>query len=44
VRSFLRTGRFGELPAHVRLPPPDFETPTDTSLFEQFATDARIAE
>jgi len=44
VRSFLQTGRFGELPAHVTLPPPDFEVPSDTSLFEQFATDARIAE
>lgn len=44
VRSFLQTGRFGELPAQVTLPPPDFEVPTDTTLFEQFATDARIAE
>lgn len=44
VRSFLQTGDFGDLPAHVTLPPPDFEVPTDTSLFEQVATDARIAE
>jgi hypothetical protein len=45
VRSFLQSGSFGELPSHVTLPPPDFEVPTDTtSLFEQSATNARIAE
>ena len=45
VRSFLQSGSFGELPSHVSLPPPDFEVPTDTtSLFEQSATNARIAE
>jgi pimeloyl-ACP methyl ester carboxylesterase len=44
VRAFLQTGALGALPARVTLPPPDFETPGETSLFQQFAADARIPE
>ena len=44
VREFLQSGSFGELPSHVTLPPPDFDVPTDTTLFDQSATDTRIAE
>jgi pimeloyl-ACP methyl ester carboxylesterase len=44
VLSFLKTGSFGDIPDHVSLPAPDFEEPSDTSLFEQFASDTRIPE
>jgi len=44
VLAFLKTGSFGALPDRVTLPAPDFEAPSETSLFEQFASDARIPE
>ena len=44
VLSFLKTGSFSKLPDRVSLPAPDFEEPSETSLFEQFASDARIPE
>lgn len=44
VLAFLKTGSFSALPDRVTLPAPDFEEPSSTSLFEQFASDARIPE
>jgi len=44
VLAFLKTGSFGAIPDRITLPAPDFEEPSETSLFEQFASDARIPE
>jgi pimeloyl-ACP methyl ester carboxylesterase len=44
LRSFLRTGSFDGLPKAVPLPPPDFEPPRDTSMYEAASQKARIPE